>query len=383
MDQDVLVVGGGPGGATASHSLARAGFKVLLLEKATFPRHKPCGGSLSPKVLSLGLNLKGVVEDVVEEVLFTSPGEEPIRYRSPKPLAYMVQRERFDHLLLHYAQDAGVRVLYGHRILKAREIPGGVEVIADRRSFRAPLLVGADGANGVVTRSFHISPSRIALAMDAEVSPPQRVQEAWRGRALIDFGSIPFGYGWVFPKARDLSTGVLGVKGRVRTLPGYLQGFLQKQLPQGGESRVTGWPIPLPSWRLNPVASPRVLLVGDAAGLVDPFTGEGIYYAMRSGLLASQAIVEGEEGAAKRYRRLVQAEFQSDFRGAAILGGMLHRAPTFWFRALKKHPGAVEAFTAVLAGELSYPAFLRKVARHALSLLGKRWERIGGEVSHV
>lgn len=383
MDRDVIVVGGGPGGATASRALARAGFKVLLLERAVFPRHKPCGGSLSPKVLSLGFDLTEVIEDTVEEALFTSPGEEPIRYRSPKPLAYMVQRERFDHLLLRYAQDAGVRVLYGHRVLRAREVPGGVEVIADRGSFRASMLLGADGANGAVARSFRLSPPRIALAMDAEVAPPGEVQEAWRGRALIDFGSIPFGYGWIFPKARDLSTGVLGVKGRVRGLPGCLQRFLQERLPQRGKSRVVGWPIPLPSWRLNPVASPRVLLVGDAAGLVDPFTGEGIYYAMRSGLLASQAIVEGGEGAAKRYRRLVQAEFQSDFRGAAILGGMLHRAPTFWFRAFKKHSGAVEAFAAVLSGTSSYPAFLRKVVRRSFTLVWRRSQRKGGEVSHV
>jgi len=165
------------------------------------------------------------------------------------------------------------------------------------------------------------------------------------------------------------------MKGKVRGLPGYLQRFLRERLSQRGEARVTGWPIPLPSWHLNPVAHPRVLLVGDAAGFVDPFTGEGIYYAMRSGLLASQAIAEGGGKAAERYRRLVQAEFQGEFRGAAFLAGMLHRAPTFWFRALKRHPEALEAFAAVLTGELSYPAFLKKVVGHSFALVWKRFQR--------
>ena len=96
---------------------------------------------------------------------------------------------------------------------------------------------------------------------------------------------------------------------------------------------------------------------------------------MRSGLLASQAIAGGGGRAAKRYRRLVQAEFQGEFRGAAILAGMLHRAPTFWFRALREHPEALEAFAAVLTGELSYPALLKKVARHSIAFVWKRFQR--------
>ena len=366
MDADVIVVGGGPGGAMAARGLARAGVKVLLLEKARFPRHKPCGGALSPKVHALGVDFSEVVEDEVMEVICTAPGEARIEYRAERPLAYMVQRERFDQLLLSRAQDAGVRVLLGHRVLRAKEIPEGVEVFADRGVFRSPILIGADGAHGPVTRSFLRSPLRNALAMDVRISLPDGACQVWRGKALIHFGAIPFGYGWVFPKAREVSTGVLTVKEKVRGLPGYLDHFLDQHESLMGTRRVSGWPIPLPPWSLKSVATSRVLLVGDAAGLVDPLTGEGIYYAMHSGVLAAKAIVDGRADVGERYRTLIRKTFEGELRSAAILAGIIYRTRGWSFRALRRHPGAIKAFADVLGGELSYVTFLGKVARGCL-----------------
>jgi len=367
MDVDVVVAGGGPGGAAAAHGLAQAGVAVLVLEKARFPRQKACGGCLSPKVLSLGVDFGEVVEDVIEEAVFAAPGETAITYRSHTPLAYMVRRERLDQLLLNRAEAMGARVLFGCRVLQAREIAGGVEVVSDRGTFRAPLLIGGDGALGATVRSFRRPSSRIALAMDARLFGADGAHAAWRGKVLIDFGGVPFGYGWIFPTACDLSTGVLGAKKKVDRLPGYLDRFLDRQGVQRDSKRVAGWPIPYPAWSLRPAISPRVLLVGDAAALVDPLTGEGIYYAIRSGLIAAQAIAEGGPRVADRYQQLIRDAFQQDLRGAAMLAALIHRAPEVSFRALRRHPGAIEAFAAVLVGRLSYAAFLRKMARGCLA----------------
>lgn len=350
----------------AARALAQRGVRVLVLERATFPRHKPCGGSLSPKVLSTGVDFTEVVEEIVTEAVFTAPGQTSVQYQTHKPLAYMVQRERFDQLLLNQAKEIGVRVFHGHQVISAHDDSGSVEVVTDRGTFRAPMLVGADGAQGAVARSFGRSLSRITLAMDARISPSDQVREEWKGKVLIDFGAIPFGYAWIFPKGCDLSTGVLGVKDKVRRLPGHLTQFLKRQSRLNGPRKVAGWPIPLPAWSLNPVVNDRVLLVGDAAGLVDPFTGEGIYFAMRSGLIAASAIVEGGASVANRYRQLIREAFQQDFRCAAILAGIVHRAPGWSFQALRRHSRGIDAFAAVLTGESNYVAFLRKVARGCL-----------------
>jgi geranylgeranyl reductase family protein len=373
VDVDVIVAGGGPGGAVAASRLAQGGLDVLVLEKAHFPRQKACGGCLSPKVLSLGVEFGAVVEDVIEEAVFAAPGATAITYRSQTPLAYMVRRERLDQLLLKQAEQMGARVLYGYRVLQAQEIFGGVEVVSDRGTFRAPLLIGADGALGATARSFLRPPSRTALAMDARLLGAPGAHAAWRGKVLIDFGGIPFGYGWIFPTACDLSTGVLGTKKKIRRLPGYLDRFLERQGVERHPKKVAGWPIPYPAWTLRPAIGSRVLLVGDAAALADPLTGEGIYYAMQSGLIAARVIAEGGVGVARRYQQLIRDAFQPDLRGAAILAALVHRAPKVLFRALRKHPEAIEGFAAVLAGRLSYAAFLRKAAR---GVLAAGWRRL-------
>src|SRR3972149_6042006 len=139
------------------------------------------------------------------------------------------------------------------RISPDRRRAGGV---SDRGTFRAPVLIGGDGALGATVRSFRRPPSRIALAMDARLVAADGAHAAWRGKVLIDFGGVPFGYAWIFPTACDLSTGVLGAKKKVRRLPGYLDRFLGAQGVQGGSTKVTGWPIPYPAWSLRPAVSP-------------------------------------------------------------------------------------------------------------------------------
>jgi flavin-dependent dehydrogenase len=211
--------------------------------------------------------------------------------------------------------------------------------------------------------------------MDARLFGADGTHTAWRGKVLIDFGGIPFGYAWVFPTACDLSTGVLGAKRKVRRLRGYLDRFLERQDLARDSKTVSGWPLPYPAWSLRPAIGHRVLLVGDAAGLVDPFTGEGIYYALRSGLLAAKAIAEGGLRRAKRYQQLIRDAFQQELRGAAVLAAFVHRAPGWSFRALRRHPEAIEAFVSVLIGRLSYSEFLRKAAQGCFAA---GWQRLAG-----
>ena len=172
MQHDLIVVGAGPGGATAAYELARRGLRVALFEQKALPRYKPCGGCLSLKIdRILDLDFRPVVERTVRGATFTFEGLDEFHVRSERPVAYMVMRDRFDHFLAQHAQKAGAKVHEGVRVLGATESAEGVHVTTDRGVHQAQYLVGADGANGIVARAVGLAPRRrVAVCVEAEVA---------------------------------------------------------------------------------------------------------------------------------------------------------------------------------------------------------------------
>lgn len=376
---DVIVVGLGPAGATAAYELARRGYRVLALEQKRHPRYKPCGGCLSLKIdRILEPDFHPLVEKTVYGATFTFEGLDPFRIRSECPVAYMVMRDRFDHFLTEKARRAGAEVRQEERVVGVEEGPDSVCVRTGLAEYEGRYLVGADGVNGVVARALRMVPERItALCLEGEVkvrANPTDLEDEVR----IEFGAVPFGYGWVFPKGDHLSLGVGGLREKIRNPREYYDEFLvdQELLADIASEKRQGWAIPIFAGGRDPIATRRTVLAGDAAALVDPFLGEGIYYAVRSGQLAALAIAEAADGTgdARAYQDLVEAELYPEFRAARKMALFLYGFPRVGYEILKRRSAFVERYFDALRGEGSYEDLWRDLrATAGLDLLRSLW----------
>ena len=366
MRYDAIVVGGGPAGATAAHGLARAGARVLLLERRRLPRYKACGGCLSRRVEDLlKLDLADLIEEQITGVTFTCRGRDPIQATFTEPMAYMVRRDRFDQALCLRAVEAGAELHDGQAVRAVRQAGSRVEVDLDGQTEITDFLIGADGASGVVARDlFPGRPQPSAVGLDGELPLTSTAETALKGRVVLDVGLAPGGYCWVFPKHKVASVGVMVGRGAAKRASRCLTAFLDSgRFGDTRAARTHGALIPLHLGGITPLHRGRALLAGDAAALVDPFLGEGIYYAVQSGQLAARAILEAASngGDLMWYQTAISTEIIPELEAAGGLSRQAHRLPWLWFKVLKRRRGTIDHFRKVLMGEESYRSFAERV----------------------
>ncbi|MCL4243025.1 MAG: geranylgeranyl reductase family protein [Dehalococcoidia bacterium] len=358
---DAIVVGAGPAGSTAARELAASGARVLLLDRAAFPRYKACGGGIPLRTERLlPFPIDPVVEDSVSLLDVAFRGRHRFVRDSGAPFAHMVMRERFDALLLDQARRAGAEFRPGTTV-RAIETNGSVRVLAEGFEAEASQLICADGAHSPVGKMAGLG-AGIAecAAWEVEVQAPAAKLGAYRSTALIDLGYNPWGYAWVFPKRAVLSIGIVLPPGQAGTMKDQVAAYLARlglaaapveigrghkiRFRRGGEA----------------IASHAAVLVGDSAGLADEFTEEGIYYAIESGRIAARNILRALSGVAPltAYQRDIDREVMPELRAARLIGfmfyGMLRRAPRPWMVASSKFPYLWDAFFAVQRGESTY-----------------------------
>ena len=264
----------------------------------------------------------------------------------------------------------------------ARETGDGIEVECEGGDkFRCQFLIGADGAGSVVARSFSLLPSKTeanGIGLQSEI-PYERVTEMPeedRRRVHLDFGRVPNGYGWVFPKKEVLSVGIGGVfrGGEKVNLQPYFTGFLKdlKLIKEEKVERVMGHRLPCFYNENSRLARENVLLVGDAAYLMDPLTGEGIYYAIRSGMLAAEAILQSKEKGDPPetfYQGNMHDQVLGDLQWALHISRIIYRFPKISYRTLKRYPELGTLCAQVLGGQLNYQAFVARVKERIKDLL--------------
>ncbi|MBZ0168001.1 MAG: geranylgeranyl reductase family protein [Kofleriaceae bacterium] len=362
MRYDTIVVGGGPAGATAALTLVKAGAKVLLVERRKLPRYKPCGGCLSQRVERLlPFELGKLIEERITGLTFTWRGRDPVEATFAEPVALMIWRNMFDQALCDHAVNAGAELQDGQTVRAVRASANHVEVDLEGRTVTADFLIGADGVAGVVARDLFPDRDQPGLvALDAELPLNRAAEAKLKGRVILDVGQAPGGYGWAFPKGGVASVGVAVERRAAKRVQSCLTAFLRSSgFSDRGAMRTTGALIPIHCDGTRSLYRGRALLVGDAARLVDPFLGEGIYYAIQSGQHAAQTIVTdgSRHGNLSSYQAAVSRTIIPELEAAGRLSRAAHRAPWLWFQVLKRRRTVIDLYRKVLMGEASYRWF--------------------------
>ena len=302
---DAIVVGAGPAGSTTAYRLARAGARVCLLDRARFPRDKPCGGGLTLRaVRQLPFTVDPVVEEVVDRLELGIGYRRRFTKRSVAPLVLMTQRRRLDAFLVERAAEAGAEFRDGVKVTAVSE---DGRVTAGSETLAAEIVVGADGANGVTGRSLGAPTLDVGVALEGNVGHDHVRPDRFRGRMVVEVGVVPGGYAWIFPKADHVNVGVGGWQSegpRLRQRLGELCAAFA--IDESEVHDLRGHRLPMRGAARRPLRG-RAMLVGDAAGLVDPLSGDGMYEAFVSGRLAADAALDVLQGRASTLEPYAQA----------------------------------------------------------------------------
>ncbi|WP_435259868.1 NAD(P)/FAD-dependent oxidoreductase [Thioclava sp. FR2] len=284
---DLIVIGAGPAGATAACVAARHGLRVALVDKAPFPRNKLCGGGVTGRAMGHLTQAFGALPETLfhrcDEVQMTASGQ-PLGTESGLPTIYMTMRRDFDAALREFAILAGAADFCGRRV-SFIDLDACQVTLVSGETLRGSVMIGADGINSAVARSLFgrsHDPDQVAFALEVEVSGETS------GQLELDLSAVPWGYGWDFPKAGGRTLGLGGSAKRNPNMRQSFEAWLRARGVDPSQVKIKGHHLPMGDVRKIPGRG-NILLAGDAAGLVDPITGEGIGWAVHSGQLAAEA----------------------------------------------------------------------------------------------
>ena len=385
MSADCIVVGAGPAGSMAARELSERGFHVLLVDRYNYPRDKPCGGGvLVSAAAQLPFSLNPVVERVTDGFRVTYRRGQPFGHRFDSPLAYMTQRALLDAFLVERACASGVQFQDGRKV-------DGIDLNEDSATVQfdngerlcARTIVAADGANGVVRRFLGFPPFRQAIALEANIDG---VQPHWFDQVGLDLGSMPGGYGWVFPKGDHLNLGVGGWPITGPNLRGELDSYANALgFDAASLHNRRGHSLPLRDFD-SPLYKSCVVFVGDAAGLVDPLSGEGIGNAFHSGRLAAMEIdklLRGEVANLAGYAKAVQSEIAPSLAVSRQFQVLFHQFPWFYTQLLRRSGRFWKTFCHIVRGESDFASFKGQLGPFSLILDGVAWQAQRGVGKHT
>jgi geranylgeranyl reductase family protein len=349
---DAIVVGAGPAGATAARRLAAAGMRTLLIDRATFPRYKACGGAITARVLGRFPYLPPALERIsthwISKLVLQGPAGRSAELRSDGPAVLTIRRIEFDALLVSLAREAGADLVEGTEIHDACEEADRVRVSTrDGRTFEARMAIAADGVHGVIARRLRLHDRWDLLAVDLMEETPNATLRATDPDALwVSYGfpaesaggprGLDEGYAYVFPKQAHVNVGIGYLAHDYRTKyrgsayalqQGLIDRLTRGGIVQGKSSRGHFTPFLIPvGGPIGRTGTARTLVAGDAGGFVNGFSAEGIYYAMVSGDLAAASIADAlatGPAALPAYRTRWSAEIGAELVESVVLQRLL------------------------------------------------------------
>ncbi len=335
MKYDVVIVGAGPAGSTAAKFLSEKGIKVLLLDKSKFPRDKPCGGGIPVRVLKKFkyIEEKDLIESYIYGGCVHSPSQKyKVKLQKNEPLSATVLRKKFDYGLVKFAIDAGTTFMDGKSAAGIRIFSDKAKIsFTDKTSIESEIVIGADGVWSAVAKQSGLSQNCKNIGMSIVCEYPMGAKtldyyftEKRIAHIHLNIGGIK-GYGWVFPKKKHVNLGICEIESINNKRNGKLnfkkvyESYVQilkenKVIPNSLKiGKIKGAALPIRP--LEKTYADRVILCGDAAGLINPSTGAGIDYAMSSGKIAANVIADalGAGDTTEKYLSRYQTIWKKDF----------------------------------------------------------------------
>lgn len=389
MVYDVIIAGSGPAGSMAAFVCAKAGLEVLLIDKVRFPRNKPCGGALSVRsqqvLQSVGISLPPeIIDQVISGIEFMGPDLKPFVARTTQPLAKIVRRSLFDDYLARQAAAAGAQFIDNCPVVRLETSTDGVVCHTNQGKFSGQLLIGADGAASRVARITGLrgpeKSDEIGIALEVDVPVSDQVWNTFLNPSILVVWmlNIPYGYFWAFPRKMSLSLGLGGMATGFKNMRNLLKGIAQmfttqKGLPSFALHGIRGHMLPLFKHQ-RPITSNRVLLTGDAAGFVDTFSGQGIYYALESGLLAAQAVInvikqnQDPSKSLDQYSQLVQLRFGEELRCSYSVARFIHSRVHGFIQTGRRLKSFGKVIFDLASGNTDYYQIIHNPLRFSVSL---------------
>ncbi len=366
---DCIIVGAGPGGGAAAYHLAKKGHSVLVIEKESLPRKKPCSGGVSPAIAQwFDFDFTPAIDLKVKKVRYTWKLEDPVEAELPESM-WVVNRSAFDHFIIKQAQSQGAEIKDGTEVtgiefksdVASATLRERWEVKTTGEPVTARYLIAADGAKGPMAKWLGFKEAKKRQSYLLEVP----VADKSNPIVMFEFGLVKNGSIWSFPSESGYSISATTFRGGE---PNNLNKELNEYAKQfGGSGNNSIQEHPLCLWDgERDLHAQNAILAGETAGILDPLSAEGIRPSIFSGVKAAEAVdgaLSGDGNALKKYTQIINEEWGADMVWAGRLAGAFYRFPKVAYKAGVKRPSASLVMSKILCGEMRYGDIANKAIK--------------------